>query len=359
MNELTTHERMSRIYTHRQGDRVPITDWIWDSTLARFRAEGLPADVDWASYLGLDQVVQVGRTFIDTSPRFQTRIIEDAPTYRIERDSWGATKKNFKPVSATPNYMDFEIKDPAAWQAVKPRMTASRDRIDWAYWKANYARWRSAGAWITVAPWFGYDIVNSRMCGTETILYALMDSPDWCVDMFNTTCDLALALMDMLWAEGYHFDEMLWYDDMAYRNGLFFSKDMWRELIRPYQKRAIDWAHAHGVKAHLHCCGNNAALVEDLIALGLDALNPMEVKAGVDPLVYKKAFGDRLVLRGGNDARTWESWPTAEAAIRRTLPTMIRGGGYVFASDHSIPDSTALDTYKNIVALVKDIGRYQ
>lgn len=40
---------------------------------------------------------------------------------------------------------------------------------------------------------------------------------------------------------------------MAYKKGMFFSKRMWREMVMPYKKRAIDWAHAHGIKAHLHC----------------------------------------------------------------------------------------------------------
>ena len=35
MQELTTHERMTRMYRHREADRVRVTDWIWESTLAR------------------------------------------------------------------------------------------------------------------------------------------------------------------------------------------------------------------------------------------------------------------------------------------------------------------------------------
>jgi len=133
--------------------------------------------------------------------------------------------------------------------------------------------------------------------------------------MFNHGCDLSLSLLDMIWNEGYTFDELMWFDDMAYRNGLIFSRDMWKEMIRPYQKRAIDWAHAHGIKAHLHCCGNINELVPDLIELGLDALNPLEVKAGMDPIQTKMMYGNNLLLRGGFDVQNWSDIEKAEADI--------------------------------------------
>ena len=47
-----------------------------------------------------------------------------------------------------------------------------------------------------------------------------------------------------------------------------------------------------------------------------------------------------------------------EEEIRQKLPVLMEGGGYVFSSDHSIPDNTSLDTYTRIVALVKDLGTY-
>ena len=129
-------------------------------------------------------------------------------------------------------------------------------------------------------------------------------------------------------------------------------------MLRPYQQRTIDWAHAHGIKAHLHCCGDIKALVPELIDMGLDVLNPMEVKAGMDPLHMKRTYGRDLVLRGGCNALNWSDWPKVEADIRRLVPAMKEGGGYIFTSDHSVPDYTSLETYRKIVALVRELGAY-
>ena len=346
---------MTRVYQHREPDRVPITDGPWESTISRWKKEGLPDGVSWDRYFNLDRF---GSIAVDTSPRFETMVIEETDTYKIERSRWGITKKNFKPVSSTFQHIDHLVKDPKTWQAAKQRMTPSRDRIDWAYLRKHYPVWRRNGAWISVAPWFGYDIVNARMCNTETILCAMADDPEWVKDMCNHGCDLALALLEMIWEAGYEFDELMWFDDMAYRNGLLFSKDMWRDILMPYQKKTINWAHSHSIKAQLHCCGNINALIPELIELGLDALNPLEVKAGMNPVRVKKTYGKNLVLKGGFDIRNWNHMAKAEEDIRAVLPDMMESGGYVFSSDHSIADSVGLEDYRRIVGLVRDIGSY-
>lgn len=356
MKEMTAHERMTRVYEHREPDRVPIGDAAWESTIARWHQEGLPRSVPWDRYLGLDLIVVIP---IDTSPRFPVEIIKETETYRIERDEWGVTKKNFKPVRATFEHLNNTVKDRKSWEIAKERMTPSEDRVDWQQLERFYSGWRKEGAWILTAPWFGYDIVNARMCDTATILYAMAEDPDWIKEMCDHGCDLSISMLDMLWEKGYTFDEVWWFDDMAYRNGMIFSKEMWRAIVRPYQKRTVDWAHAHGIKAHLHCCGRILELIPELIELGIDALNPLEVKAGMNPVAIKKEYGRDLVLRGGFDVQHWSNPQKVEEEIRTILPIMMESGGYVFSSDHSIPDSVSLIDYAHIIKLVKEVGAYR
>jgi len=355
MAQMTSYERMKCVYDHREPDRVPIIDGPWGSTMARWRREGMPEGVSWVEYFDLDRI---GHVSVDTSPRFERILIEETDEYIIDRNSWGATTKDFKHTTTVPQDIDFVISDPDSWAEAKQRLTPTDDRIDWAHLEAHHTAMREQNLWIQAGAWFGYDIVNARMVGTETLLVAMADNPDWVRDMLDTLCDLALALFDRVWDAGYTFDEIQWPDDMGYRNGLLFSKAMWADMVRPYQQRTIDWAHAKGIKAHIHSCGNIMDLVPELVDLGLDTLNPLEIKAGMDPVALKERFGDRLSLRGGFDARNWSDWGAAEADIREKLPILMKGGGYVFASDHSIPDAVSLDTMTRIVELVKEMGRY-
>ncbi len=355
---MTTKDRIASIYSFKESDRVPIADWLWESTLVRWKNEGMSADSSVEDFFGIDNIPRLGLDYIDTSPQFSEMVIEETDSYVVMRDCWGATKKNFKPKNTTPQYYKFEIINEQAWQTAKKKMFPSRDRINWLRLKNDFFRLKREGAWIAAAPWFGYDIVNARMCGTEMILCAMVENPTWVTDMFSHGCDLALGLLDILWAEGFVFDELMWYDDMAYKNGMIFSKAMWKEMIMPYQKRTIEWAHKHGIKAHLHCCGNIEALIPELIGIGLDVLNPMEVRADTDPIKLKRTYGKHLVLRGGNNAQNWNDPLKYREEIEQKLPIMMKNGGYIFSSDHSIPDSVSLENYRDIVRIAKDIGTY-
>lgn len=151
-------------------------------------------------------------------------------------------------------------------------------------------------------------------------------------------------------------DSIFWCHDMGYCNGTFFSVDMYREILKPVQKRAIDWAHSKGIVAHLHSCGNINAFVQELIEIGLDALNPLEVKAGMDPVHLKRTYGNDLVLHGGVNAMLWDDIDRVEEEIARLLPILKQNGGYIFQEDHSIPDSVSFDNFRRIIALVKELG---
>lgn len=123
-------------------------------------------------------------------------------------------------------------------------------------------------------------------------------------------------------------------------------------------QRAIDWAHSKGMKAQLHSCGDIMPFVPELMEIGLDALNPLEVKAGMDPVKLKETYGDRLVLHGGVNALLWNQMDDLKAELNRLIPILKQQGGYIFSTDHSIPNTVSLAEMKEIVSLIKTIGAY-
>ncbi len=355
MTAMTTRERFRRIYEHKEADRVPMLGGPWGTTIARWRREGLPEDVDFADYFGLDRVTGIGG---DISPRFETRVVEETDDYVIRFDSWGTTSKNWKHASSTPHWLDRTIVDRESWEKAKARMIMGRDRIDWERLRANYQTWRDNGWWIQGGLWFGFDVTHARVVGTEQLLMMMTDDPELVIEIFNTELDCSLQLLQLIWDEGYTFDAISWCDDMGYRNGTFFSLPMYREILKPVQKRAIEWAHEKGILAHLHSCGNINEFVPELLDIGVDALNPLEVKAGMDPAHLKANYGDRLVFHGGINAMLWDDIDRIEAEIRRLLPILKESGGYIFQEDHSIPDSVSLENYRRIVKIARELGSY-
>lgn len=352
---MNSWERFKRMYDHREADRIPIIDDPWAGTLRRWQREGMPKDVDWCDYFDIDKI---GVINIDISPRYPEVTLEETDRYAIRTSPWGVTMKHFKEEDSTPEFLDYKVTTPEAWEEAKKRMTLSDDRIPWDYLKENYDKWRAEGRWIRGVFWFGFDVTHSWMMGTENVLVAMIEEPEFIEDIFDTYLNHTIALYDRLWDAGYHFDEMFWYDDMGYKGTTFFSPNMYRELLQPYHTRAVKWAHDHGIYAQLHSCGDIMTLLPDIVATGVDALNPLEVKAGMDVFEIKRKYGDRLTLHGGINAVKWSDADAILAEIDEKVPVLKQNGGFIFSSDHSIPNAVSLDNMKRIVAEVKRVGRY-
>ncbi|MGI6238527.1 MAG: uroporphyrinogen decarboxylase family protein [Christensenellales bacterium] len=355
MAAMTSHERFKRMYEHREADRIPILDSPWKETIDRWCAEGMPSR-DYIAHFDLDKVAHIG---VDNSPRYETRTLEQTDEYVIYTTAWGATLKSWKKHGSTPEFLDFTIKDAEKWLDAKSRMTFDKNRIPWDHLKQNYERWRAEGYWISAGLWFGFDITHSWLVGTERFLIAMMEEPEWCAEIYDTCLDLDLALLDCVWDAGYHFDEVTWPNDMGYKKSQFFSLRTYREMDKPRQARAIRWAHEKGAVARLHSCGDINPFVPELIEIGLDGLNPLEVKAGMDPVHLKRAYGDKLLFHGGIDAVLWDKPDRIKAEIERVVPVMMENGGYIFASDHSIPENVSFQDFQGILETVKRVGTYQ
>lgn len=353
--ELTTKERFKRMFEHREADRVPIIDSPWEGTIARWKREGMPNNADWRDYFGVDKAEYIG---IDITPRYEEKVLEETDRYRIVTSPWGVTMKEFKEMDSTPEFLDFKVNTSEAWEEAKKRMSVDRDRINWKYLEKNYPIWQKENRWIEGGFWFGFDVTHSWMAGTETILIAMLEEPEWVMDMFETYLNSSIAHMDMLWDAGYTFDAINWYDDMGYKGTPFFSNAIYKELLQPFHKKAVEWAHNKGIYARLHSCGDIMKLLPDVLDTGIDALNPIEVKAGMEPLTIKKEYGDRLVLHGGINAVLWDDKEAIISEIDRLVPALKENGGYIFSSDHSIPNSVSLENFKAIIERVKTVGKY-
>jgi len=355
MAEMTSYERLKLMFEHKEADRVPITDSPWGATIERWRKEGMPEKTDYADYFDLDKIAHVG---VDNSPRYPEKTIEENDEYRIHTTKWGVTLKNWRHAGGVPEFLDFTITSPEAWTEAKKRMTPSRDRVNWENLKKNYPIWREKGYWVSGGFWFGFDVTHSWAVGTERVLMAMVLQPEWVVDMFNTWLDLDIAMFNMVLDEGYKLDEITWPDDMGYKLNQFFSLKMYRDLLKPVHKRACAWAHERGIKTRLHSCGDIRPFVPELIEVGIDMLNPLEVKAGMDPIELKKKYGKKLAFHGGLNAVLYTDPEKMWNEMKRVIPVMKKGGGYMISSDHSVPQSVSLEEFREFVTLGKELGRY-
>ncbi|MBO4980099.1 MAG: hypothetical protein J6D16_06800 [Clostridia bacterium] len=356
MVTLTERERILRAYRHKEADRIPMLDSPWAGTLRRWRAEGMPQGVSWEDYFGFDHQIRI---MPDVSPRFEKKVLEQTDRYRIETTAYGATRKVFNELDSTPEVLDFYYGDSDKWEeAKKAILTDHEDRIPWKWLEENYPKWKAEGRFLQLGLWFGFDVTHSHFVGTENLLIGMYEEPEWVTDMFDTYLCAALKQAQKILDAGYEFDGIFWWDDMGYKGSPFFSPSAYRELLKPFHKKAVDWAHERGMVAELHSCGFIEPLLPDVLETGVDMLNPLEVKAGMDPFTLKAQYGDTLAFHGGINAQLWDNIELVKAEMERIIPAMKEKGGYIFASDHSIPNSVSLENMKQIAALAHQLGKY-
>lgn len=352
---LTSKERMIAALEHREADRVPIRENFWKATLNRWRAEGLPTDTNHEEFLGLDCINTVN---VEWSLRLPEEVIEETEEFVVIRNADGVMQKNFRLVDTTPLRWDYPIKDRASWEELKPRLAWNESKIDLPSIKAGHEATRHLLQVYRPAS-VGWGRFVALM-GMEAAMIAMVEDPEWAGEMFAATADHAIAGLEYMLGAGLKFDAAYITEDMGHKGKALFSPRVYREIILPCHKRFNHLCHAHGMKSILHSCGYVRELVPMFIEAGFDALNPLEVKAGMDIFEMKKTFGDVLALWGGIDARSI-SHPdpsVLENEIREKVTFAKQGGGYIFMSDHSIPYTVSLKQYQRMVELGLHYGSF-
>ena len=214
--------------------------------------------------------------------------------------------------------------------------------------------------------------------GGGSVFEAAQNLRGWDVFMMDLAGDPAFAgaLMDKL-AEATvkHLEQILpavegyvqviqTGDDLGTQEGPQVSPRAYRELVKPRQKRVFEYIKAHS-SAHIfiHTCGAVSQFIPDLIEMGVDALNPVQVGAkGMNSDRLKREFGKDITFWGGGcDTQQVLPFGTPDdvrAEVKRRVADLAPGGGFVFAQVHNIQVGVPPE---NIVAMydaIKEFGSY-
>jgi uroporphyrinogen decarboxylase len=351
---MTGRERICAIYEGDVPDRIGIHDSIWPSTLERWREEGLPEGQHPLDHLGVSDIARIGG---DDTFRFECVVFEEDDTSRVYLDANGVTRRDLKIGSGwTPQWLDYTIKDRSSWEAHRDRLVYDDDRIKGAL--ATYQAARDAGKYLMYSGHICFHPVW-HWVGQERELLWMIESPDLLQDMFQRFVQLDIDIYEGFKAHGVVFDGVFMADDMGYKNGTMFSPSMYRDLVMPHHKDLCDHFSADGLPVTLHSDGDIRAFIPMMIEAGFTGLHPLEAKAGIHVRDIKEAYGDQLVLHGNIDVRNLAgSRADVEREIRDKVSAGKVGGGYIYHSDHSVPDDVSWDNYVYAVELLQEYGSY-
>ena len=131
-------------------------------------------------------------------------------------------------------------------------------------------------------------------------------------------------------------------DDLGGQDRPLFSPATYRSLVKPLHRELFAFLRARtAAKVFFHTCGAVRDLVPDLVEIGIDILNPVQVSAaGMDGAALKREFGRDLAFWGGGvDTQRILGLGTPDevrAEVRRRIADLRDGGGFVFAAVHNI-----------------------
>lgn len=191
------------------------------------------------------------------------------------------------------------------------------------------------------------------------------------VDMM-TDLDMADCLLDHVAAVRVHMarkyaalgaDVLFLGDDIATQRGMLMQPDLWRSQIKARFPAIIRAAREErpDILIAYHSCGNVTEVVEDLVELGVDILNPIQPEC-MDPFALKKRFGDRLSFWGGVGTQSLLPFESAQAvydACQALLKTMSQGGGFVLAPAHMVEPEVPWANIEAMRTAVEDFNQAQ
>ncbi|HTP01506.1 MAG TPA: uroporphyrinogen decarboxylase family protein, partial [Anaerolineales bacterium] len=194
----------------------------------------------------------------------------------------------------------------------------------------------------------------ARVMGLQNFLMALVSEPAFADRLMERITDIYIeSCNNYLDCVGPYIQVFTYWDDVAGQNGWLINPALYRRVIKPKQRRLVEAIKRKtGAKLFYHSCGASRDLIPDLIDIGFDILNPVQVSAkGMDTRELKAEFGRDIVFWGGgvDTQRVLPFGKPQEVVdeVRRRIDDLAPGGGFVFAAVHNIQ---ALVPVENIVA---------
>ncbi len=372
---MTPRERLKNVFARRTPDRVPIDLGGFQTGIHRRAYQSLLDLLGWKEEIVLlDPVQQLAKPSEAVLQRLHvdTRYVcADGPdgfdgtikTARRNGRLWHDLRDEFGVIWSMPDdqrlYMDIShhplaragIEECRAYpfpDAADPsRFATVRSRAERLHNDTTYAICTGIGGVIYESCWY--------LRGLERWFMDMIENPALCEVLLDRMLEYWKTFYTGFLAQvGDLIDVVMIGDDLTGQTGPLFSPRFYRSVVKPRQSELIRHIKSlTGAHVWYHTCGDCRIYIPDLIEIGVDALNPVQISAtGMDPAQLKENFGGQIVFWGGGiDTQRVLPFATPERVreeVRRNLEAFKPGAGYVFNNVHNIQTGVPAE---NILAM--------
>lgn len=358
MTELySPRERVLKAIRHEQTDRVPIDFGGRVSGIAisayRELIKELCFDTKDEIFNKRLQIARVDPNILDRfkvdirhiCPAPPQAVLEQREQIGSYRDEWGVLLK--KPQKG----FYFDYADAPLAKATKGDL----DKYNWPDIKdlsriegkdEEAARLTEEGRFALFTVFKGVFERSWALRGMEQFFVDMLADQDFAEALLEKVLQIQMELYGpFLECTSQYMDLVCITEDLGSQTAPLISPKLYRELIRPFHQRWIDFVREK-TSAHIaiHSCGRVLEFIPDLIDMGVEVLNPVQVTAeGMDLSILKQNYGRHLCFWGAIDTQhllPFASLPEIEKAVKETVDILGKGGGYILAPAHNIQPLT-------------------
>lgn len=339
---MNSKERVHLAFEHREPDRVPLWYGAAQALTARLMRQcAVP-----------DEEALMRRLHVDFR-RVHARYV--GPELGT---------KNFWGVERAGGYYGQPMSHPLAGVETVEQVLAyqgwpSPDWFDFSHLRQDCAPWRDYA--IIGGPWVVVFTDATELVGMSEFFMKMHTHPEVMHAVMQRVSDFYFDLsLRFFETAGDLIDIFFFGDDMGTQQAMIISLDHWRTFCKPHIERFLMLGKQAGLKTMFHSCGAVRKMIPDLVDMGLDALNPVQVRArGMDLRELKTDFGARMTFHGGFDHQQvlpFGSEPDVRAEVHRVIDIMAPGGGYCLAPSHDL----MLDEFppENVIAMYDEAYNY-
>lgn len=380
---MTPRERVLAAIAHEEPDRVPIVIGVSNAT-----------GIKMAPYRELRDLIGVDAPdeYLYDWPELGTAAIDEETMQRLHSDVRGVTdlepawvldrNRRREPHSDYVNSWGSGAKEikPGEWfPMVEPLAGATTitqiETYEWpdmddptriAHVAEEAARLAEGDYAVIATPWLLFPLERAfAMQGMETFLINLALYPDFAEALLLKIAELCKQLMlHFLEALDGNADIIKIGDDLGTQQSLLMSPDMYRRVLKPIHADFIQLIKRHtSAKILFHSCGDVYPLLDDLVEIGIDIINPVQTSAGrlSDLERLKARYGESLTFCGAIDTHRILNHGSPEdvrAEVGRVIEVLGPGGGYLAGAVHTVMNDVPAANILAMVDAVEELGRY-
>jgi uroporphyrinogen decarboxylase len=193
------------------------------------------------------------------------------------------------------------------------------------------------------------------LMGMEQLMLAIYENPEGLKALIARIAAVRAVMIDRHIAAG--CEAVIFADDYGGQDSLLLSPEAWREFIKPDLARLYAQCKAAGLMIVQHSCGQIAAILPDMVDMGLDVWHPCQPTSN-DLAALKQQFAGRLTFYGAVNSYVLDRGTPEEVRreVRLRLRQLAAGGGFIAAPSHGVPYPP-----ENLAAMEAEIrraGRY-